>query len=174
MNGRCCASIYNSQCCTMTGACCPPDKPLRDKNGKCCACDNRSAIVYVAGQEENCSVCPNMFVNPLPLNPICFLRCSADKLLIRYTGESCHTCDEPNPVDVGYRTTSACSDICPNRKMENGICSREKCSAGNDLVDKNDDCYPCNIALSVDVGGNKTKCDKCINRKMQGNFCVLR
>ncbi|MBR4931838.1 MAG: hypothetical protein IKZ02_02290, partial [Alphaproteobacteria bacterium] len=160
--------VENGQCVLET---CPSTKPLMDTNGGCHTCDEAEGI-NVKDVNANCAKCPSRFV----LRNYCAL-CGvsgtsvADKKLMDLNGK-CYSCDELNSVNVnGIRHT--CTEKCPNRIQNGDQCSRDYCSENAPLEDNLGICHPCNEPLPVDVAGDETKCGACLNRSLEGQYCIL-
>ena len=160
--------VENGQCVLET---CPSTKPLMDTNGGCHTCDEAAGI-NVKDVNANCAKCPSRFV----LRNYCAL-CGvsgtsvADKKLMDMNGK-CYSCDELNSVNVnGIRHT--CTEKCPNRIQNGDQCSRDYCSENAPLEDNLGICHPCNEPLPVDVAGDETKCGACLNRSLEGQYCIL-
>lgn len=81
---------------------CPEDKPLLDKFGFCHSCDDPKGIdIY---NEKDCSLCKNRKIDhPWSLNTGCILKlCPEDKPVLNWYNSSCHSCDEPENIFLGY------------------------------------------------------------------------
>ena len=170
--------VVNNLCVLDT---CPPEKPLKGTDGGCYACNEPKTI-----SAENCSVCPERFsgtTNGSP-NKNCFACGMAgtsveDKPIAGLHG-SCYSCETLENITTGVSTEEhRCEIVCPNRVADgysymNPICKRVSCPAEKQLEDKNGACHPCNETTSIDVGGDVSKCSKCLfNRKIEGDYCVL-
>ena len=69
--------------------------------------------------------------------------------------------------------TSYCLAKCPNRTLSDVMCERDYCSEKAPLKDKDANCHPYNKPLPIDVDGDETKCGACLNRTLDGRYCIL-
>ncbi len=100
----CCASISeDGKCCNREGQCCPLDKPLQDRNGKCHSCDDINPIELT--DPNTCStICPKRFLNNQH-HKQCILcgaegTAVADKPIWDWQG-NCYSCDDTRCIDGG-------------------------------------------------------------------------
>ncbi|MBR6675652.1 MAG: hypothetical protein IKL32_07040 [Alphaproteobacteria bacterium] len=159
---------------------CPEDKPLKGTDGGCYACDEPKTI-----SSDNCSVCPNRFTGTTYDSPNqnCYA-CGTpgttveNKPIAGWWG-TCYSCEELETITTGVSTEEfRCETVCPNREADgysygNPICKRTSCPEDKQLEDKNGACHACNTSVGIDVNGDNTKCEKCLNRKLDGDYCVL-
>lgn len=150
---------------------------FRDTMSGCHACDEVSTKWTPATSAE-CNKCPDRIHG---FNNQCMYRCGqglASGKLLTSTDGVCYSCDTTADIKMGNASHAGFADmesqcaVCDNRYYENGYCKLSHCSTKNPLQGINGECYPCDYALPVDVGGNKDRCDVCMNRKLQGTDCV--
>ena len=156
---------------------CPSNKPLMDVNNGCFAC-NEEAGVNVQGVESNCNVCSSYgrYVSKNSGTAYCVL-CGvsgtsfADKPL--EAGGVCYNCNEKN--NIWFSNYTICTSKCPNRKKvsDQFWCGLDYCTEDVPLMDIDRNCHPCNEPLPVDVDGDETKCGACLNRTLDGRYCIL-
>ena len=166
----------NGQCVLAS---CPSDKPLMDANGGCHACDTETSV-NVEGVEANCNVCSKegRFLTTTTDKSYC-VTCgvkgskNADKPIISYSG-GCYACNEKNDINI-EKPAINCVPICPNRYAVNECCwcGLDYCTDDVPLMDVDKNCHPCNEPLPIDVGGDETKCGACLNRTLDGQYCIL-
>ena len=151
------------------------DGEFLTENGVCLSCTDAGNYRTMAYSEAECQKCSDRIYGWIWNT--CMLKCgmpntyTADKLLPNYHG-TCYSCDVPDVIPM-YPNATECSTICPNRQADGGNCVRMHCSDENRLEDSSGNCHPCNTSVAVDVGGDTTKCAKCLGRKISGNLCVL-
>ena len=151
------------------------DGEFLTENGICLSCTDAGNYRTMAYSEAECQKCSDRIYGWIWNT--CMLKCgmpntyTADKLLPNYHG-TCYSCDVPDVIPM-YPNATECSTICPNRQADGGNCVRMHCSDENRLEDSSGNCHPCNTSVAVDVGGDTTKCAKCLGRKISGNLCVL-
>ena len=151
------------------------DGEFLTENGVCLSCTDAGNYRTMAYSEAECQKCSDRIYGWIWNT--CMLKCgmpntyTADKLLPNYHG-TCYSCDVPDVIPM-YPNATECSTICPNRQADGGNCIRMHCSDENRLEDSSGNCHPCNTSVAVDVGGDTTKCAKCLGRKISGNLCVL-
>ncbi len=150
-----------------------------NKNGSCMSCtyppkhhDSNNLAT-----ETNCASCPNRSMTG---HSVCYPTCNSEengtkgKPLPDVWGV-CHDCDETANVWIYEpRDYHLCNEICPNRKMNkttgnDGYCVREYCSDNNKILGKDNNCYPCNTAISVET--TEEYCQKCMNREYRNGRC---
>ncbi|MBQ8557537.1 MAG: hypothetical protein IJ440_01935, partial [Alphaproteobacteria bacterium] len=171
----------NGQCVLES---CPADKPLMDASGGCHACDEEAGV-NVKGVEDNCKVCSSYgrYVSNAGGNGnycvLCGVKGSSveNKPLIYWAtmgdgGTHCTSCNDKNKLRVISAET--CIKTCPNRYAVNSLhCGLDYCTEDVPLMDIDKNCHPCNEPLPVDVGGDETKCGSCLNRTLDGQYCIL-
>ena len=164
----------NDEYCSLVE--CPSTKPLMDKDGKCHACDEENAI-NVTGINDNCSKCPDRYIIKGTYYgdycSICGVKgYSAENKPLQGVFGECNICDKPKSINLsGF--TSYCLAKCPNRTLSGVMCERDYCSEKAPLEDKDANCHPCNEPLPIDVDGDETKCGACLNRTLDGRYCIL-
>ena len=179
----------NGTCCDSKGKnCCPPDKPLMDKNGICHACEENS-VFKIDQLTQNCNRCSNRIYRNAGYGYIGWCApktCPADKPVMGYDGV-CHGCDET--VEIRDTTGGAGSSVtcsacpkngifddkfcmkCPNNMVRtNGICT---CPAGSMMgytngTAGNPTCYSCDSdnlkAIAYWMRNPNQPCSACPNR----------
>ena len=154
------------------------NKPLLDIFGKCHSCDEE--INFVVMNREDCNICSNRWTSKRFYGgyhcSICGVAGTkyADKPLLHFNNGSCYSCDTPDKIEqYSIETPYKCANVCPNRYLDGNNCIRSECTEDKKLKDVNNQCYECNIASPINVGGDKEKCDACINRKLDGLYCVI-
>ena len=166
---------YNQKYCQLKE--CPADKPLLDYFGACHSCDEE--INFVVTNREDCNICPNRWTSKRFDGgyhcSICGVAGTkyANMPLLHYH-DVCYSCDTTESVpQYSIETPYRCANVCPNRYLDGNNCIRSECTEDKKLKDVNNQCYECNIASPINVGGDKEKCDACINRKLDGLYCVI-
>ena len=182
VSGLCCTHVgENGECCDSNNKCCPADKPLRDKDGNCYACDDETQV-NVEGTVENCAVCSNRLVSGS--KKYCVLKCglkgtSNENKPLMDTDGKCHTCDEENAINVAGINDN-CSK-CPDRYIIKGtyygdycsICGVKGYSAENKpLQGVFGECNICDEPKSINLNGFTSYClAKCPNRTLSDVMC---
>ena len=135
------------------------NKPLHDLGGTCQPCDSPNAV-HMYPRESDCqSMCPKRTYVGL----YCYPACPADKPL-RGNDEKCHSCDYEIAVSLSGVSEKKCTELCPNRKVENDKCILASCPENKPLMDANGGCHACDEEKAVGVKGVKENCSKCPNR----------
>ena len=171
----CCASVTaDGKCCSANNKCCPPDKPMQDKNGNCYSCTTTSVIVTPTGE---CSICPNRFlVDNGWAQKGCGAPCPPEKPLRQYNGE-CFTCDTDSDVNV-VQDFSACN-VCmeTGERVRSDKWCKKACTGTTPMMDTGGKCQSCEyngvVPLSA-IPQGKTCSGLCPNREEQGTNCVLK
>ena len=177
----CCASVTeDGKCCDWDGNCCPADKSLRDKNGKCYSCDDPKAITV--NRTDICtSICPKRFINSTA-DKKCIL-CGvagtiyANKPLYDYNG-NCYSCDYEKGFDMGNHLGSTfwkkCASICDNRRSSKNMCY-PACGGDTPLMGTDGNCYSCDDEThAIRIESLTDTCENlCKNRKTEGEYCKI-
>ena len=159
----------NNAYCIKAG--CPSDKPLRLKNGTCVACGTTGPVKDLLNPNDCSTLCSGHTIAS-SLNPnTCMPPCPTDKPL-QDTAGNCYSCNHVSDVNIDGLPAGYCSKTCINRDTVDKRCVRLKCQDGY-FEDVGGNCYPCNIATPIDVAGDEAKCTICLNRKVEGNYCVF-
>lgn len=161
---------------------CPTNKPLQDVNGFCYACDDPQSV-NVRGITDNCGKCPDRFLTGDDGTHHWCVACGmagtevADKPLAEYWTGTCYECDSTKKIDQAIIPSGKkCENICPNRYSDLDsprYCLRTTCSETKPLEDASGECHACNETSPINVGGDGERCAVCINRKIQGDNCIL-
>ncbi|MBR4931787.1 MAG: hypothetical protein IKZ02_02025, partial [Alphaproteobacteria bacterium] len=169
------------ECCDSNNKCCPKDKPLRDKDGNCYACDDEKQV-NIAGTIENCAVCSNRLVSGS--KKYCVLKCglkgtSNENKPLMDTDGKCYSCDNEVNVNV-TKVTDNCKK-CPSRYLVTGTFTGDYCAlcgvAGTTVEDKKalntfGTCQSCNDSNLINVHGIESSClSICPNRILLGDKC---
>jgi len=182
VSGLCCTHVgENGECCDSNNKCCPADKPLRDKDGNCYACDDETQV-NVEGMVENCAVCSNRLVSGSKKH--CVLKCglkgtSNENKPLMDTNGKCHACNEEVNVNV-TKVTDNCNK-CSNRYLVTGTWTGDYCAlcgvAGSTVEDKKalntfGTCQSCEDSNLINVNGIESSClSICPNRILLGDKC---
>ena len=155
---------YLSECVLSV---CPSNKPLKDRSGRCHACNETNSITIP--KDGKChEVCANRTLTA-PTTCAVTKTCPADKPLMDTSG-NCHACDETQGVNVGER--AQCETICSNRKMlSNGYCAIP-CPDDKPLMSYSGNCYACDYDGGISTEGNKCR-EICPNRRLEDETCLL-
>ena len=150
--------------CALDG--CPSNKPLRDYNGNCHACDT-SSVIYVSDAAA-CSVCSERILDKNK----CMLPCSPEQKLIGSNG-ICYDCNVKTIVDVANPTD--CS-VCENRTVVTQYGVRHSCYKNcppeTPLMDNFGNCYECDYQSTVSMYDPvKETCNSCENRYLKYSQC---
>ena len=179
--GECATVCTNRQ--AVIGYCqlkeCPADKPLLDYFGACHSCDEE--INFVVKNTSDCNKCSDRFTTPRFDGGYWCSICGvagtkyADMPLLHYQGRNtCYSCNTPDTVaqySIGSEYT--CQNVCSNRKLNGANCIRISCTGDKKLLGSDNQCYECNISSPINVNGDKDRCAACVNRHIDGLYCVL-
>ncbi len=140
-------------CCDANGEnCCPPSKPLVDKNGKCYSCEDSTRKITV-NTEEMCQKCSNRIYTSSQWNPnLCNLPCPDGQKMNMDGG--CHTCDETGYWLLGWNRDNFASIL-----KEQCLTCSNRTVAGSSVYE----CIPCEGQQSFKVSA-KEACDRCPGR----------
>lgn len=97
---------------------CPPDKPVKQWDGTCFACDTPGIIGTPShcNLERDCEVCPNRTIRYQPGgNAPSVPNCPPDKPLMDSEG-ICFACDTPVPVGLEWGNQKNCEHACPKTR----------------------------------------------------------
>ena len=164
LNGVCCPTIMNGQCCASIGSCCPADKPLMDKDGNCHTCDEEGSV-NVTGNTVMCGICDGQDGRTKrELNGnTCVLPCPPETPLMDRDG-NCHRCDEDS-IQITVANKSKC-DVCPDRNYWGpGARCELPCGINSFLgTYSNLPCNPCTTTDAINITYRSaeeciTKCD---------------
>ena len=188
VSGVCCNEIKEGQCCTSGGQCCPKEKPLRDRNGGCHACDELRNV-DVGSHPEYCSVCPKRYLaGGYPDRNYCSL-CGvegtmvADKPLVWDTQTSCYSCDYQDNGSlgqIGIKDDYLCENVCPNRIFLSPNSSKRctlPCPTDKPLRADygNNSCKTCDIEAAISTTFLTEPCSTiCPNREEKNGYCILK
>ncbi|MBQ8557737.1 MAG: hypothetical protein IJ440_02955, partial [Alphaproteobacteria bacterium] len=186
-NGLCCVNqVSDGECCDENLNCCPADKPLRDKDGNCYACDE-PGIIQVDSNPDSCYACPNRVLRIAGYGAkYCALPCGVkgteneNKPLLDIFGK-CHACDEEiNFVVMNREDCNLCSNRWTSTRFDGGfhcsICGVTGTKyADMPLLQYHDVCYSCDTPDSIPQFSIETayKCKSvCPQRLVNGNYCL--
>ena len=177
----CCASVTeDGKCCDWDGNCCPPDKPLRDTDGKCYSCDDPKAIT-VSRTDICTSMCPKRFINDERYKKciLCGVKGTdvENKPLYNYGG-TCYSCDYEKGFAMGIdipHIWHLCSDLCDGKRKTVGEYCYPACSGDTPLMGTDGKCYSCNDEThTIKIESLTDTCEKlCPNRKTEGEYCKI-
>ena len=147
-----------------------------DKDGGCRSCSDTTAYP-VNGVLENCSVCPNRFVDYADPGAYCYLECDSVENGTQgkpLNGEygNCYSCNTQSSINVNGKNKGRCSQICPNRVLNGFMCNWAKCSEDKQLLGSNGTCYECNVVTPIKVA-TEDDCKACLNRTYSNGYCSL-
>ena len=158
---------------------CPTDKPLLDYFGACHSCDEE--INFVVKNKEDCNQCSGRFATTRFDGGYWCSICGvagtkyADMPLLHYQGSNtCYACNTPDTVpQYSIGSEYKCQNVCSNRKLNGNDCIRVSCTGDKKLLGSDNQCYECNISSPINVNGDKDRCAACVNRHIDGLYCVL-
>ena len=95
--------------------------------------------------------------------------------LLHYQGRNtCYSCNTPDTVaQYSIGSEYKCQNVCFNRKLNGNDCIRISCTGDKKLLGSDNQCYECNISSPINVNGDKDRCSACVNRHIDGLYCVL-
>lgn len=145
---------------------CPDSYPLMSEDGYCYSCDE--AEVIKLADEDSCErICSGQNGTTKRISDFfgCKLeKCPENKPLEDSFGK-CRSCKYDGPVS----DTKNCS-LCPNRKIQDGVCVIADCS-DRLLLSAYGFCYPCSTGQSVET--LRGKCTTvCPNRRESGSWSI--
>ena len=190
-NGYCCTSVTeDGKCCNDANQCCPDDKPLMTKNGKCYSCNTPDAL-SVADLKTNCErLCPNRFVYKGRYENRCNLPCGVEGTStagkpIPDSWGNCKTCDNATEfIAMSDKYTLAdykkwCDEPCASSsrpRVTNGSSCATICPTGQ-MRDANGKCVNCDSPTTIPLSYNNGQCTEiCPSRVIGGKdnkYCVL-
>ncbi len=144
------------ECCDANGLCCPPDKPLIDSSGKCTSCYGAQTI-NVKDYEYTCDRCSN---RDLVNNTWCSLECPDGTYRTIYGG--CISCDTVTQQTVEDTPENIAKILaCPNMVLGYQYST---------LIATHCD----STTQTATVKDYEYTCDRCSNRELVGDTCVLK
>ncbi len=153
------------------------ENSFRDNSENCVSCYDAGNYATIATKDE-CDKCSNRTFGFYG-NKRCMLPCditgthTEGKPLFNHEG-ICYSCNYPEPINVGlFGDKNRCTTICPNRELDGNNCVRKTCSNAEALEDSEGNCHVCNITTPINVNGDREKCNRCLNRTLRGQYCVL-
>ena len=185
MGDFCCASITaDGQCCNREGTCCPPEKPLQDKDGNCHSCDEINGV-DVGEYTGNCATCPKRYLggghNGRNYCTLCGVEGTPveDKPLFYDANGICKSCDVQSVVNqAGVYDNYLCEKVCPDRELVyEGSWARcsVKCDTTTPLRANTYTCLPCDTPDAVSTRYFKEECATlCPNREEKNGYCILK
>lgn len=156
---------------------CPSDKPVRDWDGHCRACEENEPFYFngYSPLAQACvSVCPKRVQNGNYNSACSYDLCGhgifKDKPLTGYNGV-CYSCDESSNVNVVNVSHEGC-DMCDNRYLSGAYCLLD-CPSDKPVRDINGTCRSCYDTESFHFKGHtdfmQACLSKCPNRVKNGD-----
>ena len=195
VNGVCCASVQNGQCCDEAGNCCSEDKPIY-LNNRCCPknyflannntcydCNTSSNGDGFFTTQAECNKCANRELNA---DKGCYLKCgiegtdTADKPVMEVRGR-CASCSDTKIWIYQPAEYKACIDKCPNMRVDRGTTETggycyPKCPDSTPLMTSGGACQSCDYDKPVHIYSVSGNCSSvCPNRKLGGKdnmYCI--
>ena len=195
VNGVCCASVQNGQCCNESGDCCPESKPVYlynrccpknyflANNNVCYDCNTPSNGDGIFTTQAECNKCSNRELNA---DKGCYLKCgvegteTADKPVMEVRGR-CASCSDSKIWIYQPAEYKACIDKCPNMRVDRsttepgGYCY-PKCPNNKPLMTVGGACQDCDYDKPVHIYSVSGECSTvCPNRELGGKdnmYCI--